>query len=321
MIPFSMLPWEDQLRSHPVYAHAAVAASQIYVTLFDTPGLASKANGTAHLTGEEKKAKKKAKKAASKAQEEPKKPTPTSTSEDKGLEPPPAKDEDPDGAKILQAADPLERAWKFLIPLLEWSKDLEVWIAIYDVAVRRKKYLQAIKALNLVKSVDPEHPELHLRLIDLHKTLSSLPQQPPAPIGPAVTEAAAKLVPEDVSLETFNSQYLQRQSTSPKAILASAKAIQRIGTSPIEEIESTVFGILNPDVTLDHKTAFNALSFLKDVKSPRAEEFREACEGRFEMSTVFKTPTDISALRRAAFANLVEDEEAKEKEVQVDEIS
>ena len=60
------------------------------------------------------------------------------STEDKGLELSPAKDDDPDGSKLLQVTDPLERAAKFLAPLAVQAQDnILAWIAIYDVAVRR----------------------------------------------------------------------------------------------------------------------------------------------------------------------------------------
>lgn len=53
----------------------------------------------------------------------------------------PPKDDDADGTKLLQAADGLERAAKFLSPLSTLTKDnIDAWIAIYDVAIRRSKY-------------------------------------------------------------------------------------------------------------------------------------------------------------------------------------
>lgn len=62
------------------------------------------------------------------------------SNEDKGLELTPAKDDDPDGSKMLAASDALERAAKFLNPLVAVVKDnLDVWLASYDVAVRRSK--------------------------------------------------------------------------------------------------------------------------------------------------------------------------------------
>lgn len=62
----------------------------------------------------------------------------TSTTEDKGLEIGSAKDDDPDGIKLLTDREPLERAWKLLNPLTTAAKDnIDVWIQVYDVAVRR----------------------------------------------------------------------------------------------------------------------------------------------------------------------------------------
>ena len=66
---------------------------------------------------------------------------PNSTNEDKGLDVSPPKDEDPDGTKLLQAADPLERAAKVLKPLTALVKDnIDTWIAAYDVTVRRSTF-------------------------------------------------------------------------------------------------------------------------------------------------------------------------------------
>jgi len=37
-------------------------------------------------------------------------------------------------------------------------------------------------------------------------------------------------------------------------------------------------------------------SFLKDIGSPRVNEFRIACDGKFDMSTVFKTPDQLAVM-------------------------
>jgi NMDA receptor-regulated protein 1 len=61
-----------------------------------------------------------------------------STNEDKGLDLTPQKDDDPDGIKLLTSPEPLERAWKLLSPLLRLpTSSINVWISVYDVAVRR----------------------------------------------------------------------------------------------------------------------------------------------------------------------------------------
>lgn len=121
------------------------------------------------------------------------------TSNDKELEPVQPKDDDPDGLKQLGAADRLEQASKLLHPLSTLApNDIDVWIATYDVAIRRskpfsssfvcfiilnhnlaEKLLQAVAALNRASSLNPDHPELHIRLIDLKQTGEpSLRQQP-----------------------------------------------------------------------------------------------------------------------------------------------
>ena len=63
---------------------------------------------------------------------------PPAANEDKGLEATPQKDDDPDGLKLLASPDGLEQAAKLLHPLSTFcANNIDVWIAIYDVAVRR----------------------------------------------------------------------------------------------------------------------------------------------------------------------------------------
>jgi hypothetical protein len=50
------------------------------------------------------------------------------------------KDEDPNGLKLLASPDPLERAAKLLSPLSSLAtENIDVWIAMYDVAIRRSR--------------------------------------------------------------------------------------------------------------------------------------------------------------------------------------
>lgn len=70
------------------------------------------------------------------------------SNEDKGLEPPSVKDDDSHGVKLIQATDGLDRAAKFLAPLLTVaSKDIDVWIAAFDVAVRRGMHLSPFSSM------------------------------------------------------------------------------------------------------------------------------------------------------------------------------
>ncbi|KAJ7234648.1 NMDA receptor-regulated protein 1-domain-containing protein [Mycena haematopus] len=299
-IYLNLLTWEDRLRSHPAYIKSALAASRIFVAVHDDPSIATAATATGQLTDAQKKAKNKAKKAAQKIQEDTKKAAAqVSNNDDKGLEPTP-KDDDPDGTKLLQCADPLEKAANLLKLLAKVAdNDIEVWIAIYDVAVRRKKYLQASKALLCAAALDAEHPELHIRRVTFRQTVSAL-AEPPLVLGPILTEAAAKLLPDEVSLETFNSQYLQRHSTSALAILAVAKVMVKLQT-PREQVEETLLTALDGSASLDIKVdRTRHPGVLHTIQSPREEEFRTWCGEKFELSTVFKSASEQAELRKLA---------------------
>lgn len=300
-----MLKWEDNVRSHPGFIHAAVATVQIWVALYDdaTLGPSLQPAETTASDVSSKKAINKAKKAARKGQPEAdgansKKATATQ-SEDKGLDPPRPKDDDPEGLKLVLAEDPLERADKYLTGLSELvPQNMDICFAIYDVAIRRKKYLQAVRMLTRAHSLDSEHPDLHSRIVHLRNTVSSLPEPIPAPVGPVLAESIASLLPTEVSLELFNSQYLQKHSSLPMAIVAHAK-VARILKAPQDEIDSILFTVLKEPVQLDHEAAFVVLSYLKEMKSPRSEEFRIACNDRFELSTLFRSDEEIAALQRS----------------------
>lgn len=300
-----MLKWEDNVRSHPGFIHAAVATVQIWVALYDdaTLGPSLQPAETTASDVSSKKAINKAKKAARKGQPEAdgansKKATATQ-SEDRGLEPPRLRDDDPEGLKLVLAEDPLERADKYLTGLSELvPQNMDICFAIYDVAIRRKKYLQAVRMLTRAHSLDSEHPDLHSRIAHLRNTVSSLPEPIPAPVGPVLAESIASLLPAEVSLQLFNSQYLQKHSSSPMAIVAHAKVAQ-ILKAPQDEVDSILFTVLKEPVQLDHEAAFAVLSYLKEMKSPRAEEFRIACNDRFELSTLFRSDEEIATLQRS----------------------
>ena len=125
-----------------------------------------------------------------------------------------------------------------------------------------EKFLQAVRALNRIKTIDPENPELHVRLVHLRHTISSLPQPPPEPIGSVLSGSLDELLSPDVSLETYNSQYLQQHSTSGRGILAAAKVLRLLGATPAEEIDNTIFTVFNPDVQLDVNVSIPTLTLL-----------------------------------------------------------
>ncbi|KAG8761893.1 hypothetical protein FRC11_012500 [Ceratobasidium sp. 423] len=281
--------WEDRIREHGAYRKASVEAAKIYIRLHDDPGLVAAC--TPKLTAEEKKAKAKAVKAASK---EPKKGN--NAKED---EVPPPKDDDPDGLKLLGQEKPIEQALKLLRPLEALQvPDVEVWFTIYDVAMRRKKYLQALKALNTVKKLSPDHHELHWRVIDFRLQTSSGAALD-ASIKATIDQSLNDLIPLQQSPEAFNTQYLQRVST-PSGKFGSALAALKIHGSGAgqEEAEGLIFQILHPEAKASILDLLEGVRLLQDViKSKRIDEFKAEGQKLHPLSTALRTDQELESLR------------------------
>ncbi|KAI0037136.1 NMDA receptor-regulated protein 1-domain-containing protein [Vararia minispora EC-137] len=281
-IYLSMIKWANSLRAYPAYVAAALAASEIYIRVHDDPALVKL--GSAVSAAEEKKAKKKAKKAAAKAQDAIKQASSANANEDKGLEAQPAKDEDPDGTKLLTDPAPLDRAWRFLAPLRSLKPASE------DA--------RAAQALNRAKSLDPENPDLHPCLLHFRRTCTSPSLPPPHGLTSRNCPPLTQLLPseEEASSEVLNARFLQLHARDARAILSAAKGARVIG-APVEEVEGIAMGALADGVEMDLKTARAILDFLRKLSAPRADEFRKACDTQFALSTLFKTPDELAAFR------------------------
>lgn len=216
---------------------------------------------------------------------------------------------------------------------------MEIWLLSYDVAIRRSiilflssccaetlmencqgKLLQALTFLTHAQTLDSSYPGLHLRLVHLHHFIRTTykDKTPPAPIGPAFIEGVKQLgVPDEnqVSLETYNMQYLQKHTSdthskcSAEAVVACAKAMRILGSS-VGEVEELLFGSLRDNAKnqtprrgcLTIQIALEMLELLTEMKSERVDEFRQRCQARFERSTVFGTAEEITKLRESVLA-------------------
>ncbi len=70
-------------------------------------------------------------------------------------------DADPFGKTLLETKEPLTESMKFLGPLLEFSPDDVAGQEVgYEVFLRRRKYLLAVKALLKLKALDVEEKKV-----------------------------------------------------------------------------------------------------------------------------------------------------------------
>ncbi|KAK3318039.1 NMDA receptor-regulated protein 1-domain-containing protein [Apodospora peruviana] len=182
-----MVRWEDQLREHPFYFRAALDAVKLYLLMHDKPPGANGVNGVdgSKVNGEDsaekKKALKKAKKEAQKAEREAAEkaakqdPNKASAQKSKDAEDVKKKDDDPNGLKLAATSDPLGDAMKFLGPMLQLSpKNIDGQIAGFDVYLRRKKYLLALKCLKAALLLDEDHPRVKEQAAQLRSTLDPI---------------------------------------------------------------------------------------------------------------------------------------------------
>ena len=134
-----------------------------------------------------------------------------------------------------------------------------------------EKYLLALKALNLARKANPDHPDLHERIAHFkHTSEHKLYYYPvwlvthrrgtvgsvsdlPAHVQSLVTAQLSVLVPNQMSAEAYNTAYLQKHSNSAPAQLAAARVIQTLrGDEGQSEAEALVQQMLrdefNPDI-------------------------------------------------------------------------
>jgi peptide alpha-N-acetyltransferase len=181
-----MLRWEDSLRAHPFFARAALGAIKAYIMLYDKPHLAHSSLSNGNREGldfeglsvaDRKKALKRAKREQQKLQEKAAE-VAARSKEDKAKNAQVAsldgeakkEDTDPFGNHLAQTKEPLEAAMKFLAPLLELSpKRFEVQCAGFEVYLRRRKWLLALKCLIAARELEKDNPVTHEQAVRLRR--------------------------------------------------------------------------------------------------------------------------------------------------------
>ncbi|KAK4688996.1 N-alpha-acetyltransferase 15/16, NatA auxiliary subunit, partial [Tremellales sp. Uapishka_1] len=282
----ALMRYEDQLRSHPAYFKASLSAIEIYLRLADDPSITEE-----KLTAEEEAERKKAAKKAQKAESKAKKAALTAAEGKKDEAPLP--DEDPHGQKLLKTETPLEdalRLWKPLERLA--SARIETWIAGYDIAIRNKLYLQALRCLSNALGIDAQDSELHSRILNFKRIVASstdLPSTTTATIDAIFTP----ILPNDTDLESYNSAFLSKHASSPKHILGAAKGFVEIKptSSPLFILEN----LTKEDVPPSIETMVSGLALLKSEEDKKA--FREKCSERLPLAWVFKGDTEKETRR------------------------
>ncbi|OQO12244.1 hypothetical protein B0A48_02885 [Cryoendolithus antarcticus] len=287
-----MMRWEDKLREHPFFSRAALSAIRILTLLHDRPELVKGGhmNGTGHSSAE-KKAAAKARKAAEKAEAEKKlaaakKATPKTDDEDAKKK----EDADPQGTEAFKniGDKPLEEAMKYLSPLLELSpKSLAAQVAGFEVYIRRKKYLPALKCFLAVRELDSSSPRVHELGSRLKLALKADSSDLPSAVKETI-EAAFPNKHADEDITKHNEHYLERHANSAPHV----QAVIRVRRAADDKSAEKSAGDLNK--TLESETvaledALAGLSLLDDIEAETTakEKYTEAARKRFPEASAF----------------------------------
>ncbi|KAF3935091.1 hypothetical protein ABW19_dt0202333 [Dactylella cylindrospora] len=294
-----MVRWEDSLWSHPFFRRAALNAIKIYLLLNDKPHLAhgSLANGTGGdavdfeslSTAERKKAMKKAKREAQKLEKAAAEAAAKAKDEKKGGDEK-KQDDDPLGAKLAQTTEPLEKALMWLKPLLEFSPTiLDGQTAGFEVYMKRKKYLLALKCLLAAHNLAPDDPVVHEQIVKFQLFLDSKPELPPT--VQSIIDETFTLAPKEGTLAQINETYLQSHPDSAKAIFSVVRTRQLLtaqgskSDSEGTDSETLLFEALQKDGTT-LKEAVEGLNMVKESKGDLPRYCEEASK-RWPLATTF----------------------------------
>ncbi|KAH5073392.1 hypothetical protein HBI17_147320 [Parastagonospora nodorum] len=289
-----MVRWEDHLRNHPFFTRAAIQAVEIYLRLADDPRMSNPEQYDLEKMepAERKKAEKKAKKDKEKAEkaEADRKAAAAAKATAKADDGETKKeDTDPTGTKLLQTKEPLEAALRFLRPMLELSpKNVEAQNVGFEVYLRRKKYLLALKCLQAAREVDPEDPTVHEQSIRFRQTIAKLSEPLPSQVSQVINETFTTPA-VDADLKAYNDSFLQKHPESASHLQAAYNVRHILDSTSKSQNEQDLIKVLDlPDVTIQQALAgFGLLEEWRSEKQVK-DDYRAKAAGRWSEATVFK---------------------------------
>lgn len=277
-----MIRWEDKLREHTFFSRPALAAINVYLKMHDKP---ADADGEANSQDavERKKAAKKARKEQQRLEREAAEAAAKQDPNKSGQDAAKKKDDDPLGLKLAATSEPLKEAMKFVTPLLEFSgKNMDAQLAGFDVFLRRKKYLMALRCLKAAMGLDSEDAGVHERIVELQQALDKAEDVP----AKALTLVDSEFqVDGKANLLKFNEDFLAKHKDSPGHILSAAKTSKFLGKDQAS-CEKLVMGLLDMEMA-DFEVAGQGLETLRSWGSRQVDEYKKTAGEKWPEVTIF----------------------------------
>nr|XP_034959246.1 N-alpha-acetyltransferase 16, NatA auxiliary subunit isoform X2 [Zootoca vivipara] len=301
-----LLRLEDILRQHAFYFKAARSAIEIYLKLYDNP-LANESKeqevNSENLSAKElKKMLSKQRRAQKKAKlEEERKHAERERQQKNQKKKREEEEEETSGPKeelvpekLERVDNPLEEAIKFLIPLKNLVADnIDTHLLAFDIYLRKGKFLLMLQSVKRAFAIDSNNPWLHECLIKFSKCVSDHSNLPEI-VNKVLTQEMQKIfISKD--LESFNEEFLRRNSTSIQHLLSGAKMMYFLDNSRQEKAIGIATKLDETMTDKNVKTLTTVLESLLDgsfgVSPTQSDEYRLACHKLFPLASAFVSPT------------------------------
>ena len=303
-----LLHLEDGLWGHPFYVRAAFGIIDTYLMIDDIPKNKAAAAATllddALSAAERKKAESKRRKAEAKAKAEAEAAAKAEVAAGKkdtgkkggaGGNAKPA-DDDPDGKALASVDDPIAAASTYLSTLQQYaSGNLGTWTRAFELAMRKRKFLLAMRALIKAKAIAPEDPSVHACVVRfLHETQEGGGQTLPPTVAQVIALHKSKKlgVADGSSLEQLNDDFLTLHgATSSAARIACIELKELIcgdKAAAIQQLLSLKLGDTSIEQCVNVLKLIGGCTGYADVAS--AKRFKELAHQRFPYATAFSPP-------------------------------
>ncbi|XP_007438931.1 N-alpha-acetyltransferase 16, NatA auxiliary subunit [Python bivittatus] len=302
-----LLRLEDVLRKHTFYFKAARSAIEIYLKLHDNP-LASESKeqevNSENLSAKElKKMLSKQRRAQKKAKlEEERKHAERERQQKNQKKKRDEEEEETSGPKeelvpekLERVENPLEEAIKFLIPLKNLVADnIDTHLLAFEIYFRKGKFLLMLQSVKRAFAIDDNNPWLHECLIKFSKCVSNHSNLPEI-VNKVLTQEMQKIfISKD--LESFNEEFLKRNSTSIRHLLSGAKMMYFLDNSRQEKAIAIATRLDEAMRDRNVKTLTTVLDFLLDGTfgecHSQSEGYRTACHKLFPLASAFMPPAN-----------------------------
>ncbi|XP_061485908.1 N-alpha-acetyltransferase 16, NatA auxiliary subunit isoform X2 [Rhineura floridana] len=302
-----LLRLEDILRKHTFYFKAARSAIEIYLKLHDNPltneNKEQEVNSENLSAKELKKMLSKQRRAQKKAKlEEERKHAERERQQKNQKKKRDEEDEETSGPKeelvpekLERVDNPLEEAIKFLMPLKNLVADnIDTHLLAFEIYLRKGKFLLMLQSVKRAFAIDSNNPWLHECLIKFSKCVfghSNLPKI----VNKVLTQEMQKIfISKD--LESFNEEFLKRNSTSIQHLLSGAKMLYFLDNSRQEKAISIATRLDETMTDKNVKTLTTVLESLLDgsfgTSHIQSDEYRIACHKLFPLASAFVSSTN-----------------------------